>query len=96
MTKEELEQAIKNEETVYGITEDDEILEIYTPHLHKPTRFGSSEVLENETLKVVYYNQEENCNVFEVERDCSNIYKTKEEAEWARIDEFYKKEMKSE
>lgn len=80
ITKERLEELIEKKATIWGITEDYELLEIYTPYLHHPRNYKTNKVCENK-LNVAYENYHKSVCVFEVEEDYSNIFETKEDAE---------------
>ena len=92
IAKERLEELIKNKETIWGITDDSEILEIFSPYLHHPKRYGTDEVIQD--MWNVAYNNDFHLNVFTVEKDYSNIFENKSDAKWiltmndSRVEKF--------
>lgn len=81
ITKERLEELIQQDKVIYGTTDDEELLEIDCKFLHYPKRMGTDIEIKDH-LNVLYTDSENDYKVFEVAKDNSNIFETKDEAEF--------------
>ena len=79
----DIETLQKNKATIYGVTEDNEMLEIYTPYLHHPKIYGTNQTIYDK-WNVAYETKEGDTtcvNVFTIENDYSNVFMSKKEAQ---------------
>lgn len=80
ITKERLEELIRQGAIIYGITDDEELVEIKCEYLHHPKLLSSGELCRE---WCVVYDRDGGSCVFTVNFDFSNIFETKEDAEFA-------------
>ena len=79
MDKKTLQKKIESGDTVWGITQYDELIKFDASYLHHPTWFETGEPILDK-LNMAYTKEDGDIEVFEVEDD--NVFATKEDAEF--------------